>query len=143
VTDDLIGKTYTLPWGTTAKVVGRDPLFPDEDRWIVQATNRDGKLASWGTSGEGIRSKLVEDVPADAKPVPVYLRCMVEPVKFGGGLLEIGFWTGPPVGKEHFDQTPHYVGRLHLKPAEWDELSAAMFDHVNPDRFQVEIINQR
>jgi len=56
---DLTGLTYTLKIGKheghKATIVGKDPLFPNEDRWLVEAHGH-----RWGVDGIALRS-VVED----------------------------------------------------------------------------------
>ncbi len=58
-TKDLIGHTYLLQIGQhaghKATIIGKDPLFPDEDRWLVTANGH-----TWGVSGIALRSVLAD-----------------------------------------------------------------------------------
>jgi len=57
---DLTGQTYTLKIGKheghIATIIGKDPLFPDEDKWLVEAHGH-----RWGVSRIALRSVLQDE----------------------------------------------------------------------------------
>lgn len=60
--NDLTGKTYVATAGPrkghTITVLGRDGLFPDEDKWTLEANGH-----KWGVSGEGLREYIFQLPP--------------------------------------------------------------------------------
>ena len=57
IQNDLTGRTYYLETGVyagqVAAIKGRDNLFPNEDRWLVEACGH-----RWGVSGLALRNVI-------------------------------------------------------------------------------------